>query len=51
MGSYFNHVGLIGKLDFAKAKPSQEKAPTKAESGEHGEAVSPKTAYLLYENA
>jgi len=48
---YFNHIGMIGKLEFAKAKPSQPEAQTKAKSGKNGEAGSPKGIYLLYENA
>jgi len=48
---YFNHIGLIGKLEFAKAKPSQPEAQTIAISGEIGGAASPKGIYLLYENA
>jgi hypothetical protein len=51
---YFNFVGRIDELDFAKAKPSRSKALPEAENGENGEngrAGSPKGAYLLYENA
>jgi len=48
---YFNHIGLIGKLEFAKAKSSQPEAQAIAISGKNGGAVSPKGIYLLYENA
>ena len=48
---YFNFVGLIGKLDFAKAKPSQPEAQAIAKSGDNGKAGSPKEIYLLHENA
>ena len=48
---YFNHIGLIGKLEFAKAKSSQPEVPALAMSGENGGAGSPKGIHLLYENA
>jgi len=48
---YFNHIGLIDKLEFAKTKPSRPEAQAIAVSGENGGAVSPKGIYLLYENA
>jgi DNA invertase Pin-like site-specific DNA recombinase len=48
---YFNHIGLVGKLEFAKAKSSQAEARALAISGENGGAESPKGIYLLYENA
>ena len=48
---YFNHIGLIGKLEFAKAKSSRPEAQAIAKSGDNGGAGSPKGIYLLYENA
>ena len=48
---YFNHIGLIAKLEFAKAKPNRPEAPTKTIGGENGGAGSLKGIHLLYENA
>jgi len=48
---YFNHIGLIDNLEFAKAKSSQPEAQAIAISRENGGAASPKGIYLLYENA
>ena len=48
---YFNHLGLISKLEFAKVKSSHPEAQAIAKSGKNGEAESLKGIYLLYENA